>query len=67
MTTARRIDSYNVEPSFYVSEKDNNTIAGKKVGEKTKVIIDFKVIEKTRSFTILKVNYVYVSPSIRRL
>ena len=48
------------EPIFEAPENFILDIGGKRVGERIKIIIDYEIVEKTKSYMILKVNNSYV-------
>lgn len=54
-----------VEPTFNVSSVTMQGLDYAKVGKKYKVIIDYQVIEKTKSYTVLRVMYVHQIPGKR--
>lgn len=53
------------EPLFELPETMGTGIADKKIGEKIKAIVNYKVIEKTKNFTILKIQSFYTIPARR--
>jgi len=54
-----------IRPTFSIPESMSNTMGEMKVGQRMNVIINARVIEKTKSFTILRVDYVFLRPSRR--
>lgn len=54
------------EPLVDISEEMMLGIGDKKIGQKLQAIIDFDVIEKTKTFTILRIKSVYLLPVRRR-
>jgi hypothetical protein len=44
------------KPIFDVSESRLVAIADKKIGQRIKVYVNFEVIEKTKNYTIVRVN-----------
>jgi len=47
---------YNTD-QFVLSENRAPVLNGKRVGEKFQAIINYKAIEKTKSFTMLKIGH----------
>jgi len=60
------IDSLAIEPEFKVSEKDLVNLCEMKLNQHVKVIINFTVIERTKNFTILRVEGI-LPKMIRRI
>lgn len=56
----------DIRPSFHLHEKDMVNLADMKEGQRLRVIINYKVIEKTKSFTVVKVNFVQPLPTKRK-
>jgi len=56
----------SIEPFFSVSEFDFTGASNMTVGESMEVIINYNVIEKTKSFVILRISFVYGTPQKRR-
>ena len=54
-------------PDFRASEQDVPMIGDVKVGQNIRMILNYKVIEKTRSFTILRITSAYPFPSKRTI
>lgn len=48
-----------IDPTFIISEKKYPLLANQTIGTRLKAIINYKVIEKTRSFTIIQINYIF--------
>lgn len=46
--------------SFEVSENKCQELQGKKIGEKVRGIINIQCVEKTKSYTILKIKHVSI-------
>lgn len=55
------------EPTFEIAEEIIPDIGNRKINHRTRAIINYEVVEKTRSFTILKVTSICHMPSARRL
>lgn len=53
------------QPEFGVSEQVAPELGDVKIGEKMKTIINYRVVEKTKSYTILKIDYVHLTKSRR--
>ena len=53
------------KPIFDVPETLSPDLGSKKVGQKIKAIVNFTVIEKTKSYIILRVSSFYLVPSKR--
>lgn len=56
----------DARPSFHVNEKDMLNLADMKEGQRLRVIINYKVIEKTKSFTVIKINHIEPLASRRK-
>jgi len=56
-----------IEPEFDVSESDMPTLGDVKVGQQLRIIINYKTLEKTKSFTIVKINFAHLLNSKRKL
>ena len=54
------------KPSFDIYEDMAIDIGDRKLTEKLNVIINFDVVEKTKSFTILRINSIHMLPSSKR-
>ena len=48
----------NVEPVFKISESEFFGIGDKKLGQKFDAILSYRVVEKTKSYTVLKITYI---------
>jgi len=59
------LDNIRYEPVFGVSERIMPGVSNRKIGEKLKAIINYEVIEKTKSFTILRIHYAFLVPKKR--
>lgn len=55
------------EPTFEISENVAPDIVGKKKGERVQILINFEVIEKTKSFTVLRINSLSLQVSRRKM
>lgn len=55
----------DIEPRLNLSEKDAVTLADVKQGQQIRVMMHYKVIEKTKSFTILRIDNIHLFPSKR--
>ena len=55
------------EPTIILSETDLPAIGDITEGQKTRMILNYKVIEKTKSFTILKITGSMILQSARVL
>lgn len=49
---------FTIEPIVKVSSKAAVGLVDRKEGEKIKVIMSFQVIEKTKSYTVLRIGFV---------
>lgn len=56
---------FKVEPEFTISEIQANQIAEKKIGQTFRGILNFKVIEKTKSYVVIRVGGVTPNPTKR--
>lgn len=54
------------EPVFSIEETIAPGIADKRIGQRINAIIDFEVIEKTKNYTALRINHIFLKPSRRR-
>ena len=54
------------EPVFEVCEDINPELGNKKVGQRAQAILNYEVIEKTKSFTILRITGIYLVPTRRK-
>jgi len=52
-------------PTFDISENVAPDIVGVKKGQRVQLIISYEVIEKTKSYSILRVNHLSLKPSRR--
>ena len=52
-----------IEPTFTIHENDMPDLGNVKQGQRLKLFINFKVIEKTRSFTMLRMNSIQLLPA----
>ena len=66
MTRTITIKRNTIEPSFFISEKLMPDLGDKKIGEKIQSIVNYEVVEKTKSFTILRVSSMYLMPAKRK-
>jgi hypothetical protein len=53
------------QPVFDLNENQCLGLGDKKIGQRVQVIIDYQVIEKTKSYCVLRVNSSYLRPSMR--
>jgi hypothetical protein len=53
------------EPIFDIAENNLSGIGDRKIGEEIDFISDFKVVEKTKNFVVLRVNFSFMTPSRR--
>lgn len=65
-STVKTVPFIEYEPVIYVNEKDFPTLADKREGQKLRVIINYKVIEKTKSFSVLKIQAMQVFQTKRK-
>jgi len=65
ITRRNRLEDITVEPNFRVSDMNSPLIADKKINDVFRAVISFKVIEKTKSFTVLQVGSVMPFPTKR--
>ena len=42
------------KPTFDIPEQNTPDISNKKIGERVKLLVNFEVVEKTKSYTILR-------------
>ena len=54
-----------IDPQLSISEKDAPTLGDVKQGQEMRVMMHYKVIEKTKSFTILRIDNIHLFPSKR--
>lgn len=55
-----------VEPTIRFTEKDLPLIADIKEGRQIKIIVNYHVIEKTKSFAVMRVGGMYAQKSRRK-
>ena len=55
-----------IEPTLRFTEKDLPEIADIKEGKQIKIIVNYHVIEKTKSFAIMRVGGMYTQKSRRK-
>lgn len=53
------------QPTFELNENMCLGLGDKKIGQRVQLIVDYQVIEKTKSYCVLKVNGAYLRPSKR--
>jgi hypothetical protein len=53
------------QPTFELNENMCLGLGDKKIGQRVQLIVDYQVIEKTKSYCVLKVNSAYLRPSKR--
>jgi hypothetical protein len=53
------------EPKFIIRESSCPAIGSKKLGETFKAIINYQVVEKTKSFVVIRIGHVQPEPKIR--
>jgi hypothetical protein len=53
------------QPTFDLNENQCPGLGDKKIGQRVQVIIDYQVIEKTKSYCVLKIKCSYLRPSMR--
>lgn len=58
-------DAFVYEPRVEVSGSEIPELNDKKIGQTIQAIVNYEVIEKTKSYVILKLNHVYVMFSKR--
>ena len=56
----------NAVPSLVTYESTTPGLSDKSVGNKIRAILNYEVIERTKSFTTIKVHYVNVIDTARR-
>lgn len=55
------------EPTFEVAENMAPDIVDSKIGQGLKMLVNYEVIEKTKSFVVLRINSLSLQPSRRKL
>lgn len=53
-------------PRIRINEKDCPEVGDMKIGQKTRCILNYEVVEKTKSFAVIKVNHIYFTPTKRK-
>lgn len=53
-------------PTFDISENVAPDIVGTKKGQRVQLIVSYEIIEKTKSYTILRVNHLSLKPNRRK-
>lgn len=54
------------KPRFEIVEDMTNGLGDKAIGQNIQAIINYTVVEKTKTFTILRVDSLYLLPSARK-
>jgi len=54
------------QPTFDIPESITMSLGDKKRGQRIKAIVSYTVIEKTKNYTILRINNFFLNPSARR-
>jgi len=67
MTESILATEFQLPPDFRISELDIPMMGDVKVGQKMRMILNYKVVEKTRSFTTLRITSAYPFPSKRKV
>ena len=62
MVATKSQTKFRTEPVFGVSDRIMPDMEYARIGGKMKVIIDYEVIEKTKSYTVMRINYVHKVP-----
>ena len=52
-------------PNFEIAESISNGLGEKKIGQKIKAIVEYEVIEKTKTYTVLRIKNFFVKQSSR--
>lgn len=55
-----------IDPNFEVSEEAFPDLGNKRLGQRLQAIVNYEVIEKTKSFTILRITSISLLPTRRR-
>ncbi len=50
-----------IEPLLDISEKSSPDISDVKIGQRVDAMVSYKVIEKTKSYTILRITGFYIT------
>jgi hypothetical protein len=53
------------EPKITITELSQPELSDKKIGQQVRTICNFEVVEKTKSFTTLRLTNIYVTPTKR--
>jgi len=61
-----KVPSFTYEPNFEISEVDMPDIGDKQIGQRLQAVLNYEVIEKTKSFTILRINFAHLLPVSRK-
>lgn len=58
--------SEGVEPTFKIDEKDFNMVADLNQGQRIQAMINYTVIEKTKNFAVIRIDFIQMAPSRRK-
>ena len=65
MIPVQEAPTIKFEPTFNIMESTTNGLGDKKLGQRIRAIIDYQVIEKTKTYTVLRVNGFFLKSSAR--
>lgn len=57
---------YNVLPIFKVGEKEVTRLSEHKVGDVFRALVNFEVVERTKSYVIIKIKHVHTTDVARK-
>ena len=52
-------------PTFDISENFSANMSDRRMGESVRVIINFEIVERTKSYTILRIHYLFPTKMTR--
>ncbi len=53
------------EPLFDIPDSMLYELGDKKIGDRVKMIIDYECVEKTKSYTVLRINFIFSNATKR--
>jgi len=62
----RRLDSVTIEPLIRTFDNQTPEIGECKVGEQFRAVLNYRVIERTKSFVTLKITYIHAVQTRRK-
>lgn len=56
----KRLSDITIEPTFRTYDVTTQELRDRDVGQDLRAVINYRVIEKTKSFTVLKITFIHV-------